>query len=68
MVALPVYHICLVCTAIESPLRGGLLHQGTVLVNVRHVWYYVHALVIKSRLRGVCTRFAMFIPLLGRHI
>ena len=28
MVTLPTYHICLICTAIESPYQGGILHQG----------------------------------------
>ena len=28
MVTLPLYHICLICTAIESPPQGGLLPQG----------------------------------------
>ena len=28
MVTLPTYHICLICTAVESPPQGGLLHQG----------------------------------------
>ena len=37
MIALPVYHICLICTAV----RGGLPHQGAVLANAKHVWYYV---------------------------
>ena len=27
MVALPIYHICLICTAIGSLVRGGLPHQ-----------------------------------------
>ena len=27
-VTLPTYHICLICTAIESPHQGGLPHQG----------------------------------------
>ena len=29
MVTLPTYHICLICTAIESPPQGGLPAQGT---------------------------------------
>ena len=61
MVALPVYHICLICMAIGSAVRGGLPHHGSVLANVKHVWYYVHTLAIKSRLQGVCTKFAMLI-------
>ena len=28
MVTLPLYHICLICTAIESPPQGGLPPQG----------------------------------------
>ena len=28
MVTLPTYHICLICTAIESPPQGGLPPQG----------------------------------------
>ena len=28
MVTLSLYHICLICTAIESPHQGGLPHQG----------------------------------------
>ena len=28
MVTLPTYHMCLICTANESPHQGGLLHQG----------------------------------------
>ena len=28
MVTLPLYHICLICTAIESQHQGGLSHQG----------------------------------------
>ena len=29
MVTLPLYHICLICTAIKSQHQGGLLHQET---------------------------------------
>ena len=61
MVALPMYHICLICTAIGFPVWAGLPHQGAVLANVKHVWYYVHTLAIKSRLRRVCTKFAVLI-------
>ena len=48
---------------VSASLRGGLPHQGAVLANFKHVWYYVHALAIKSRLRGVCIciKFAMLI-------
>ena len=47
MVTLPIYHICLICTAIDSPPQGGLPPQGAVLANVIYVWYYLHALTIK---------------------
>ena len=60
MVALPVYHICLIFTAIGSPVRVGLPQKGADLANVKHVWYYVHTLAIKSRPRGFCTKFAMY--------
>ena len=61
MVTLPMYHICLICTAIGYPVRGGLPHQGVVLASITHVWYYVHMLAMKSHLRGVYTKFAMLI-------
>ena len=58
IVVLPMYHICLIYTAIGSPVRGGVPH-GAVLANVKHVWYYVHTLGIKSRPRRICSKFAM---------
>ena len=61
MFTLPMYHICLICTAIGSLVQGELPHQGAVLVNIKYVWYYVHMLAVKLLLRRVCTKFVMLI-------
>ena len=37
-------------------VRGGLPHQGVVLVNAKDFWYYVHLVSIKSGLQRVCTK------------
>ena len=52
MVALPMYHIFVICTTIGSPVRGGLPHQEAVLANIIYVWYYAHTLVIRSDFFG----------------
>ena len=37
MVTLPTYHICLICTAIESPPQGALFSPGTVGLAVKKI-------------------------------
>ena len=37
MVTLPTYHICLICTVIESPPQGGLPPQGAYKAYVRNI-------------------------------
>ena len=64
MVTLPPYHICLICTAIESPPQGGLPPQGALLSPAKWPWYGLHTAVVKKSLRRVCTKFAMLMWLL----
>ena len=61
MVTLPTYHICLICTAIESPPQGGLPPQGALPSPAKWPWYGLRTAVVKKSLRRVCTKFAMLI-------
>ena len=58
-----VYHICLICTAIESPPQGGIPPQGALFSPAKWPWYGLHTAVVKKRLRPVCTKFAMLIAI-----
>ena len=75
MVTLPLYHICLICTAIESPHQGGLLHQGAnkaYVISLPEATYVsqngLFALLIWKYAREVCTsREPVMVALLGER-